>query len=108
MVFSRRMAALAAVVVIPLGIAATSFALTDSPGPPTVPPRVELDSGSPTPTRTPAPTSPSTRPGPTPGDEVVSRPPVTDSPVSDDDADDRAPTDPDGTAGDDDGPGDDN
>ncbi|WP_234381772.1 hypothetical protein [Streptomyces dysideae] len=63
MVFSRRMAAPAAVVVIPRGIAATSFALTDSPGPPTVPPRVELDNGSPTPARTPTPTPPSTRPG---------------------------------------------
>ncbi|GAA3811935.1 small secreted hydrophilic protein [Streptomyces phyllanthi] len=95
MVFSRRIAALAAVVVIPLGIAATSFALTDSPEPPKVPPKVELDSGSPTPT----PTRPQKTPTPT--DEVVSRPPVTDSPASDDDDDDRG-----GDAGDD-GPGDD-
>lgn len=93
MVFSRRLAALAAVVVIPLGIAATSFALTDSPEEPRVPPKVELDTGSPTPTR----------PTPTPSDEVVSRPPVTDSPASDDDDDDRGPT---GTDDADDGPGD--
>ncbi|CAM5635227.1 MULTISPECIES: small secreted hydrophilic protein [Streptomyces] len=95
MSFTRRMAALAAVVVIPLGIAATSFALTDSPEPPKVPAKVELDSGSPSPAATP------TRPAPTPSDEVVSRPPVTDAPGSDDDDDDR------GTGGDDDGPGDD-
>ncbi len=80
MVFSHRIAALAAVVAIPLGIAATSFALTDNPESPKVPAKVELDSGSPTPTPT--------RPTPTPSDEVVSRPPVTDSPTSDDDADD--------------------
>ncbi|MCF2435800.1 hypothetical protein LV779_20145 [Streptomyces thinghirensis] len=48
MVFSRRMAALA-VVLIPLGIAATSFALTDSPQEPKVPAKVELESGSPHP-----------------------------------------------------------
>ncbi|KUO03795.1 hypothetical protein [Streptomyces caeruleatus] len=80
MVFSHRIAALAAVVAIPLGIAATSFALTDNPESPKVPAKVELDSGSPTPTPP--------RPTPTPSDEVVSRPPVTDSPTSDDDADD--------------------
>ncbi|MCZ4607959.1 small secreted hydrophilic protein [Streptomyces sp. Lzd4kr] len=79
MAFSHRIAALAAVVAIPLGIAATSFALTDQPKSPEVPPRVELDSGSPTPTPT--------RPAPTPSDEFVSRPPVTDSPASDDDDD---------------------
>ncbi len=37
MVFTRRMAALAAVVLIPLGVAATSYALSDSPARPTVP-----------------------------------------------------------------------
>lgn len=79
MVFSHRIAALAAVVAIPLGIAATSFALTDTPESPKVPAKVELDSGSPTPTPT--------RPTPTPSDEVVSRPPVTDSPTGDDDDD---------------------
>ncbi|MFB6642686.1 small secreted hydrophilic protein [Streptomyces chartreusis] len=91
MAFSHRIAALAAVVAIPLGIAATSFALTDQPKSPEVPPRVELDSGSPTPTPT--------RPAPTPSDEVVSRPPVTDSPASDDD--DDAPDDYRGEPGDD-------
>ncbi|CAL9434415.1 hypothetical protein SUDANB176_02119 [Streptomyces sp. enrichment culture] len=103
MVFTRRMAALAAVVLIPLGVAATSFALADSPEPPKVPPRVELDSGSPT----PAPTAPSARPEPTPSDEVVSRPPVTDSPAGDDDDDDRGRDSSDDGPGEDDGPGDD-
>ena len=100
MVFTRRMAALAAVVLIPLGVAATSFAPADSPEPPEVPPQVELDSASPTPTAT----APSMRPEPS--DEVVSGPPVTDSPADDDDDDDgdRDSTD-DGS--DDDGPGDD-
>ncbi|MER5215934.1 small secreted hydrophilic protein [Streptomyces sp. NPDC002838] len=101
MVFSRRMAALAAVVMIPLGIAATSFALSDSPEAPKVPQKVELDSGSPSPSPTP------TRPSPTPGDEVVSRPPVTDSPPGDDDDDDRGQKGGDDGAGDDRGPGDD-
>ncbi|MFE0804442.1 small secreted hydrophilic protein [Streptomyces sp. NPDC058812] len=88
MVFSRRMAALAAVVLIPLGIAATSFALTDSPQEPKVPAKVELESGSPTPTPTSSsPTSSS--PEPTPSDQVVTRPPVTDSAPDDDDDDDR-------------------
>ncbi|WP_405581223.1 small secreted hydrophilic protein [Streptomyces sp. NBC_01092] len=91
MAFTHRIAALAAVVAIPLGIAATSFALTDQPKSPEVPPRVELDSGSPTPTPS--------RPAPTPSDEVVSRPPVTDSPASDDD--DDAPDDDLGEPGDD-------
>ncbi|WP_406203974.1 MULTISPECIES: small secreted hydrophilic protein [unclassified Streptomyces] len=97
MVFSHRIAALAAVVAIPLGIAATSFALTDNPESPKVPAKVELDSGSPTPTPS--------RPSPPPSDEVVSRPPVTDGPTSDDDADDG----PDRETGDDDRgePGDD-
>ncbi|MFE5888786.1 small secreted hydrophilic protein [Streptomyces sp. NPDC056468] len=79
MVFSHRIAALAAVVAIPLGIAATSFALTDNPESPKVPAEVELDSGSPAPTPS--------RPSPTPSDEVVSRPPVTDGPTGDDDDD---------------------
>ncbi|MFI6372878.1 small secreted hydrophilic protein [Streptomyces sp. NPDC050546] len=97
MAFSRRMAALSAVVLIPLGIAATSYALADSPQSPKVPSQqVELDSGTPTPTSTLGPT-----PKPTPGDEVVSRPPVTDSSAGDDDDDDR------GQGNGDDGPGDD-
>ncbi|QIJ62886.1 small secreted hydrophilic protein [Streptomyces sp. JB150] len=99
MVFTRRLAVLAAAVVIPLGIAATSSALTDSPEPPKVPARVELDSGSPSP---PSRTAPSATPAPVPApsDRVVPRPPVTDAPGGDDDDDDRG-------AGDDDGPGDD-
>ncbi|CAL9424687.1 small secreted hydrophilic protein [Streptomyces sp. enrichment culture] len=101
MAFSRRMAALSAVVLIPLGVAATSYALADRPETPRVPSQqVELDRGTPTPTST---LRPSARPGPgesAPGDEVVSRPPVTDSSASDDDDDDRQ-----GTS--DDGPGDD-
>ncbi|GAA5208775.1 small secreted hydrophilic protein [Streptomyces thinghirensis] len=87
MVFSRRMAALAAVVLIPLGIAATSFALTDSPQEPKVPAKVELESGSPTPT--PTSSASSSSPEPTPSDQVVTRPPVTDSAPDDDDDDDR-------------------
>ncbi|MGW9492813.1 small secreted hydrophilic protein [Streptomyces prasinus] len=101
MVFTRRMAALAAVVLIPLGVAATSYALSDSPARPTVPSRVELDSGSPTPSAT----DPSGRTGPTPSEEVVDRPPVTDSPADDDD-DDDGPDD-DGHDDGDDGPDDD-
>ncbi|MEZ3178450.1 small secreted hydrophilic protein [Streptomyces pimonensis] len=104
MVLTRRMAALAAVVLIPLGVAATSFALADSPAPPEVPPRVVLDSGSPTPTPTSA--APSARPEPTPSDEVVPRPPVTESPADDDDDDDRVQDSPDDAPGGDDGPGD--
>lgn len=108
MAFSRRMAALSAVVLIPLGIAATSYALADSPRPPAVPSQqVELDR-SPSPS---APTPPATHdpapkatPSRQPGDEVVSRPPVTDSPASDDDDDDGRGTGDDGP-GDDDGPG---
>ncbi len=97
MAFSRRMAALSAVVLIPLGIAATSYALADSPQSPKVPSqRVELDSSTPTPASTLDPS-----PKPTPDDEVVSRPPVTDSSASDDDDDDR------GQGNGDDGPGDD-
>ena len=93
MVFSRRMAALSAVVLIPLGIAATSYAQ-----------QVELDHGSPTPTSTLDPSPTATPSGATPGDEVVSRPPVTDSPASDDDDDDRGPGTGDDGA-DDNGPG---
>ncbi|MBZ3903200.1 MULTISPECIES: small secreted hydrophilic protein [Streptomyces] len=99
MVFSRRIAALAAVVAIPLGIAATSFALTDSPQAPKVPPKVELESGSPSPTPT--------RPTATPSDEAVSRPPVTDGSASDDDDDDAGRNGQGGQDDADDGPGDD-
>ncbi|SDK06075.1 small secreted hydrophilic protein [Streptomyces indicus] len=81
MAFSQRIATLAAVVAIPLGIAATSYALTDSPETPKVPPKVELDnSRSPSPSPSPSTGTPSGEPS----DEVVSRPPV-----DDDDDDDR-------------------
>ncbi|MDX2695057.1 small secreted hydrophilic protein [Streptomyces ipomoeae] len=100
MVFSRRIAALAAVVAIPLGIAATSFALTDSPEAPKVPPRVELEKGSPGPTPSvEAERTPGTQK--TPRDEVVPRPSVTDSPANDDDDDDLGQDDADDGAGDD-------
>ncbi|PNG18128.1 small secreted hydrophilic protein [Streptomyces cahuitamycinicus] len=84
MAFTRRMAALSAVVLIPLGIAATSFALSDRPESPKVPSKVVLDSESPKPK--PTPTKPT--PDPSPDDEVVPRQPVTDSPTMDDDDDD--------------------
>ncbi|MFF8018361.1 small secreted hydrophilic protein [Streptomyces sp. NPDC007929] len=104
MVFSRRMAALSAVVLIPLGIAATSYALADRPESPRVPSqKVELEHGSPTPTLRPGQKA-------TPGDEVVSRPPVTDSSASDDDDDGGQGSGDDGRGDDepgDDGPGDD-
>ncbi|MDO0930369.1 small secreted hydrophilic protein [Streptomyces sp. DG2A-72] len=75
MVFSKRIAVLAAVVAIPLGIATTSYVLTDSPSSAEVPRKVELDSGSPSATPT----------KPTPSDEVVSRPPVHNDASGDDD-----------------------
>lgn len=43
MAFSHRVAALAAVVAIPLAIAATGFALTESPDSPAPPARVETE-----------------------------------------------------------------
>jgi hypothetical protein len=93
MAFTHRMATLAAVVAIPLGIAATSYALTDAPKTPQVPPAVELDT-----TPRPASPAPSAAPGGTPsggpsgtptgprptGDAVVPGPAATD----DDDDDD--------------------
>jgi len=115
MAFSHRIATLAAVVAIPLGIAATSYALADSPARPEVPGRVELDSGSPS--GSPGPGSPSpgvpdvtaepsggvtavpdgTSPTAPPSDVVVPQPPATDSNDDDDDTDD------DSTSGTDDG-----
>ncbi|MGW3627176.1 small hydrophilic protein [Streptomyces sp. NPDC000880] len=65
MAFSHRMATLAAVVAIPLGVAATSYALTDSPKPPTVPREVQLDS-TPSRTTTPGASRSPTAPGPPP------------------------------------------
>ncbi|MFE4534095.1 small hydrophilic protein [Streptomyces scopuliridis] len=78
MAFSPRLAALAAVVAIPLGIAATSYAMTDSPDAPRVPPKVEL---------TPSPSG-SGSPGGTPGDAVVPGPSATDGDDDDDRGDD--------------------
>ncbi|QIP86890.1 small hydrophilic protein [Streptomyces sp. Tu 2975] len=87
MAFTHRMATLAAVVAIPLGIAATSYALTDAPETPRVPPAVELDAtprpASPAPSATPGGT-PSGSPSATPaiprptGDAVVPGPAATD------------------------------
>lgn len=97
MAFSHRIATLAAVVAIPLGITATSYALTDRPAPPEVPGRVELDSGSPTgsphPSGGPEPTGsgtaePGGSPTASPGDVVVPQPPATEGSDSDDDVDD--------------------
>lgn len=70
MAFSHRIATLAAVVAIPLGIAATSYALTDAPAPPKPPAKVDLRSPA-TPSR--SPDSPGTS-----GDQVVPRPSATD------------------------------
>ncbi|AZM52814.1 small secreted hydrophilic protein [Streptomyces sp. WAC 01529] len=101
MVFSHRMAALAAVVAIPLGIAATSYALTDDPQPPKVPPKVRLESGS--------PSAEPTIPRPTPSDETVSPPPVSEKSSGDDNDDDGSDGrhDDSDDSTDDDGPGDD-
>lgn len=89
MAFSQRMAALTAVVAIPLGVAATSYALTDDPEEPTPPARVEMEGGTSSPSGS---TPPSPAPEGTPSDEVVSPPPVRDGPS----------TDPSGSPGDDD------
>ncbi|MEU1279081.1 small hydrophilic protein [Streptomyces sp. NPDC005805] len=103
MAFTHRMATLAAVVAIPLGIAATSYALADDPASPRVPPAVELDT-------TPRPASPpadgpgqESSPAPSPsgtgpsdngpsqaptGDAVVPGPSATDDDDDDDLGDD--------------------
>ncbi|UYQ61676.1 small hydrophilic protein [Streptomyces peucetius] len=88
MAFTHRMVTLAAVVAIPLGIAATSYALTDAPETPQVPPAVELDA-TPRPASPPAGSPPATVTGtptaPAPAtDAVVPGPAATD----DDDDDD--------------------
>ncbi|OEV01680.1 hypothetical protein [Streptomyces oceani] len=107
MAFSYRMATLAAVVAIPLGIAATSWALTDDPEPPQPPAKVDLESESPG--RSPSASTPgseepsgpdkSGRPSGSPSDQVVPPPSPTDG--SDDDDG------PDGDDDDDSGTGDD-
>lgn len=99
MAFSHRIATLTAVVAIPLGIAATSYALTDSPDPPDAPAKVELDSRSPSPgpSDPSGPSEPARKgssspsPSTSPGDEAVPRPSATDdTDDNDDDADDGA------------------
>ncbi|NYV76629.1 small secreted hydrophilic protein [Streptomyces sp. UH6] len=92
MQLSHRIAALAAVVAVPLGIAATSYALSDRPDAPReAPARVELV-GTPSPDPTPSDVL-------VPGPEVSDRPPGGDA--SDDDHDDDGADDADDTSGDD-------
>ncbi|ORT60276.1 hypothetical protein [Streptomyces sp. CB03238] len=68
MAFSQRMVTLAAVVAIPLGIAATSYTLTDTPEAPMVPPEVELGTTTPRPAgSTGSSAEPSRTPGPSTG-----------------------------------------
>lgn len=68
-------------VAIPLGIAVTSYALTDSPDPPEPPAKVELESEGPSGTSSPGtPGKPSGSASRPPGDETVPRPPATDEP----------------------------
>ncbi|MGH3659863.1 MAG: hypothetical protein ACRDUA_24750 [Micromonosporaceae bacterium] len=81
MTFTKRIATLAAVVAIPLGIAATSQILAGGQEKPDVPQRVRLDGGTATPapatpgTGTPSPgATPSPSPSKTGGDEVVPGP----------------------------------
>lgn len=93
MAFSHRMATLAAVVLIPVGIAGTSFLLSDDPEPPRVPSDVEL--------RDPAP------PAAPPHEEIVPGPSPTagsidDTDPQDDDGDRDAPDDGLGEAGEED------
>lgn len=86
MAFSPRLAALAAVVAVPLGIAATSYAMTDTPEAPKVPSTVQLEesprgtpppSGVTSPTDAPSPSGPST-PTRTPDSSVVPGPSAAD------------------------------
>ncbi|MBT2525729.1 small hydrophilic protein [Streptomyces sp. ISL-99] len=102
MAFSHRLATLAAVVAIPLGIAATSYALTDSAEAPKVPHKVELESTPPGTGQPSRRTTPGSTPGTTPSDTVVPGPTATDD-DSDSDADDEGDRDPD--RGQDDEPG---
>ncbi|ARQ68332.1 hypothetical protein [Streptomyces marincola] len=102
MAFSHRMAALAAVVLIPVGIAGTSYLLSDDPAPPAVPSDVELE--EPSPPGTPPREEVAPRPDPTEGPIDENHPQNPDSPTGggqhgDDDFDDDGP--------DDDGPDDD-
>ncbi|MEU9852894.1 small hydrophilic protein [Streptomyces sp. NPDC047974] len=102
MSFTHRMAGLVAVVAVPLGIAATSYALTDEPAAPRVPPAVHLSTrptataptpGAPAPTVSAptaptAPTAPAAPPTPStppPTDSVVPGPSATGGDDDDDD-----------------------
>ncbi|MFI8200808.1 small hydrophilic protein [Streptomyces sp. NPDC085942] len=110
MAFSPRLAALAAVVAVPLGIAATSYAMTDTSEAPKVPPAVQLEesprgtppaSGGPAPSGAdpsgpdpsgPAPSGPapsgSAAPTRTPDGSVVPGPSAADDDDDDDFGDD--------------------
>ncbi|MET9375092.1 small hydrophilic protein [Streptomyces sp. NPDC002992] len=72
MSFTHRMATLAAVVAIPLGIAATSYGLTDEPEAPRVPPAVELSSPPVRTSPSGSPPSGSSPDGATPGGSAPS------------------------------------
>ncbi|MEU3832990.1 small hydrophilic protein [Streptomyces microflavus] len=89
MAFSPRLAALAAVVAVPLGIAATSYAMTDTPEAPKVPPAVQLDErpgGAPTPGPSASPTTPASPSSPSStGGDVVPGPSAADGDDDDDD-----------------------
>ncbi|GAA4680053.1 small secreted hydrophilic protein [Streptomyces youssoufiensis] len=106
MALSHRLATLTAVVAIPLGIAVTSYLLTDSPDSPKAPSKVELESGTPAPDPSAPPDATPTGPPPAsdrpafPSHEAVPPPPATDG-MADDTADDTTEHD---DAGDD-GPG---
>ncbi|OWA21005.1 small hydrophilic protein [Streptomyces sp. CS057] len=93
MAFSPRLAALAAVVAVPLGIAATSYAMTDTSEAPKVPPTVQLEEsprGTPSPSGVTSPTdaptpSGSSSPTRTPDSSVVPGPSAADDDDDDDD-----------------------
>ncbi|MFE9302181.1 small hydrophilic protein [Streptomyces sp. NPDC006856] len=96
MAFSPRLAALAAVAAVPLGIAATSYAMTDTSEAPKVPPTVHLEE-SPRPTPSPdGAASPGGFPAPsgsaaptrTPDSSVVPGPSAADDDDDDDFGDD--------------------
>ncbi|MGW6587191.1 small hydrophilic protein [Streptomyces globisporus] len=96
MAFSPRLAALAAVVAVPLGIAATSYAMTDTSEAPKVPPAVQLEEsprGTPSPGRDASPSgiptpSGSATPTGTPDSSVVPGPSAADDDDDDDFGDD--------------------
>ncbi|MEV7305168.1 small hydrophilic protein [Streptomyces microflavus] len=89
MAFSPRLAALAAVVAVPLGIAATSYAMTDTPEAPKVPPAVQLDErpgGTPPPGPSASPSAPASPSSPSStGGDVVPGPSAADGDDDDDD-----------------------